>query len=148
MISRLEWIDLIPHRGAMALIDRVVDFDAQCIRAESDNHRASNHPLRRDGRLSAVHLCEYGAQAMAVHGALLARSTNQHARPGLLIALRGVDLRVARIDDLSGSLVIRAERIHSDDAAWLYHFRIDHGDAQLTEGQALVKLDAAERDST
>jgi predicted hotdog family 3-hydroxylacyl-ACP dehydratase len=144
MIARQDWIDLIPHRGRMALIDRVVGFDAKGIRAESDNHRSPAHPLRHADRLSAVHLCEYGAQAMAVHGALLARSTGQRAQPGVLIALRTVDLRVARIDDLPGPLDILAERVHSDEATWLYRFRIVHDEKSLAEGQAMVKLDVAE----
>ena len=56
----------------------------------------------RPGVLRALHLCEYGAQAMAAHGGLLARDTGGGAKAGMLVALRGVALHVARIDHLLG----------------------------------------------
>ena len=70
MIVRHDIEAIIPHKGAMCLWDEVVDWDAQCIRLRSSGHRHAAHPLRSDGCLRAVHLCEYGAQAMAVHGGL------------------------------------------------------------------------------
>lgn len=144
MLTRTDWIDLVPHRGRMALIDRVLGYDGERIHAQSDNHRAADHPLRRGGRLGAVHLCEYGAQAMAVHGALVARAAGGLAHPGLLVALRAVDVRAARLDDLPGPLDIHAERIQADAAAWLYRFEVRHGGAMLAGGQAMVKLDPRE----
>lgn len=141
MLERDSWAGLIPHQGAMALIDRVIDCTDDAILAESDNHRDRGHPLRRDGCVHAVHLCEYGAQAMAVHGALLARQAGGRARPGLLVALRGVDLHVDRIDDLAGPLRIEARREHADAGAWLYRFRIEHDAVLLAAGQAMVMLE-------
>jgi predicted hotdog family 3-hydroxylacyl-ACP dehydratase len=139
--ERSEWIDLIPHAGAMALIDEVVEVEPDRVLARSDNHRAAGHPLRRAGRLHAIHLCEYGAQAMAVHGALVARAAGGRARPGLLVALRAVELRVARIDLLPGPLLIDARRDHADAGAWLYRFEVRHGDDTLARGQAMVMLE-------
>jgi predicted hotdog family 3-hydroxylacyl-ACP dehydratase len=140
-LERSAWIDLIPHAGAMALIDAVVEVDPDRILARSDNHRAADHPLRRDGRLHAIHLCEYGAQAMAVHGALVARAAGGRARPGLLVALRAVDLAVGHIDLLPGPLLIDARREHADAGAWLYRFEVSHGGATLARGQAMVMLE-------
>lgn len=140
-IDRSTWAERIPHRGRMALIERVLDHDADGIVAESDGHRAPDHPLRREGRLHAVHLCEYGAQAMAVHGALLALDSGAAARPGLLVALRDVELRVARIDDLAAALRIEARREHADAAAWLYRFEIRHYGETIAVGRAMVMLE-------
>jgi predicted hotdog family 3-hydroxylacyl-ACP dehydratase len=80
------------------------------------------------GQLRAVHLCEYGAQAMAVHGGLRARGSGGLAKPGLLVALRAVELHVARIDDLPGALECSADMLADGDTGWQYAFRIRHGE--------------------
>ncbi len=139
MLERDAWRGRIPHAGRMALIDRVLRFDADSVDAESDNHRDIDHPLRRDGRLHGLHLCEYGAQAMAVHGALC--DGEGPARPGMLVALREVSVHVERIDDLAGCLHIHARREHADARAWLYRFAIHHRERCLAEGHAMVVLD-------
>jgi predicted hotdog family 3-hydroxylacyl-ACP dehydratase len=141
VLERGDWAGLIPHAGAMALVDAVLEFDQDRILARSDNHRGAGHPLRRGGQLHAIHLCEYGAQAMAVHGALVARAGGGRARPGLLVALRAVDLRVGRIDLLPGPLLIQARREHADAGAWLYRFEVSHGSDTLACGQAMVMLE-------
>lgn len=133
---------LVPHKGAMCLWDEVVVWDAQHIRLRALRHRDAAHPLRSEGRLRAVHLCEYGAQAMAVHGGLRARETGGIAKPGLLVALRGVALHVARIDDLTGALDGEAEVLIDGDGGWQYAFRILHADTLLAEGRAAVMLQA------
>ncbi len=139
MLEREHWIGRIPHAGAMALIERVLHFDADHIEAECDNHRDPDHPLRRDGRLHGVHLCEYGAQLMAVHGALCAGG--EPGRPGMLVALREVSLHVDRIDGLAGCLRVGAQREHADAQAWLYRFVIHHQQQCLALGRAMVVLE-------
>ncbi|MFT4247247.1 MAG: hypothetical protein QM581_04290 [Pseudomonas sp.] len=140
MLGRERILALVPHAGAMCLWDEVRAWDAQRIVLAARNHRDLAHPLRRDGRLSAVHLCEYGAQAMAVHGGLLAQDAGRPPRPGLLVSLRGVDLHVARIDDLDGELVGHAEPLVVGEASQQYAFRILHRDRLLAEGRAAVIL--------
>src|SRR3954454_13501231 len=108
-IGRAEILTLVPHQGAMCLWDEVRGWDARTIHVDAHNHRDPGHPVRAHGRLRAIHLCEYGAHAMAVHGGLLARDAGGIAKPGLLVALRGVELHVARIDELPGALECNAE---------------------------------------
>lgn len=144
MLEPSRWASLIPHQGRMALIDAVDHCDGDRIVARSDNHRAPDHPLRSHGRLHAVHLCEYGAQSMAVHGALVAREAGGVARPGLLVALRAVELHVERFDDLHGPLVIEAVREHADADAWRYRFTVRHADIVLACGSAMVMLERSE----
>lgn len=139
-VGRDVILSLVPHQGAMCLWDAVEAWDAQRIVLRAGNHRDPTHPLRTQGKLRAVHLCEYGAQAMAVHGGLLARAGGGRARPGLLVALRGVELHVDRIDDLPGDLVGTAEVIAAGDHSWQYGFRIVHGTQRLAEGRAAVVL--------
>jgi predicted hotdog family 3-hydroxylacyl-ACP dehydratase len=140
MIDRDTLLTLIPHQGAMCLWDEVIEWDAQRIRLRTHNHRDPSHPLRSDDRLRAVHLCEYGAQAMAVHGGLRARDGGGAARPGMLVALRGVALHVAHIDDLSGALEGEAEVLIEAEDSQQYAFRILHAGALLAEGRAAVML--------
>jgi predicted hotdog family 3-hydroxylacyl-ACP dehydratase len=108
------------------------------LRARS--HRDPAHPLRDDGDvgLRGLHLCEYGAQAMAVHGGLRARAAGGRAAPGLLVALRGVDVRCARIEDLDGPLEGEAELLVDGDNGWQYVFRVSHAGTLLAEGRAAV----------
>src|SRR5215212_1866660 len=94
MLGREAIAALIPHQGAMCLLDRVVDWDKDHVVLATATHRSAENPLRLDGRLRAVHLCEYGAQAMAVHGGLVARAQGQAARPGWLVSLREVKLNI------------------------------------------------------
>ena len=139
MIGRDAILALVPHQGAMCLWDEVLAWDAGKIRLRARNHHDPAHPLRgADGRLRAVHLCEYGAQAMAVHGGLRAQAAGDVARPGLLVALRAVELHVARIDDLPGALECEASVLIDSDAGWQYAFRIRHAGALLAEGRAAV----------
>ena len=140
MIDRAGILALVPHQGAMCLWDEVVAWDAQSIRLRSTTHRDPHHPLRRAGRLHAVHLCEYGAQAMAVHGGVLAREQGVRAGAGFLVALRGVALHVARIDDLPGPLEGEAQAVMLGDTGQQYAFRIHHAGVLLAEGRAAVLL--------
>ncbi len=142
MLARADIEALIPHKHAMCLWDEVLDWDAQRIRLRALNHRDASHPLRSDGRLRALHLCEYGAQAMAVHGGLLAREAGGAVRPGMLVALRDVRLHVARIDDLPGALEGEAELLAAGDSSQQYAFRIVHEGRVLAEGRATVMLGA------
>lgn len=139
-LAKAQWADLIPHKGAMCLLDAVESWDAVSIHATSESHRSLDNPLRSDDRLRALHLCEYGAQTMAVHGALLAQSNQDAARPGYLVALRAVNLQIDRIDDLSGPLDIHAECLLSDQTAWQYAFRVAHAGRTLASGRATVML--------
>ncbi len=144
MIDRAAILSLIPHQGAMCLWDEVLAWDARTIQLRAHNHRDPAHPLRTGDRLRAVHLCEYGAQAMAVHGGLRAREAGGAAKPGLLVALRGIELHVARIDDLPGPLDCLAEVLIDSESGWQYAFRIHHGDTLLAEGRAAVMLQAGD----
>lgn len=124
----------------MCLWDEVVAWDAQSIRLLARSHTDRDHPLRSGGRLRALHLCEYGAQAMAVHGGLRAREAGGRAKPGMLVALRGVQLHIARIDDLPHPLECEAEVLVEGADSQQYAFRIHHAGALLVEGRAAVML--------
>jgi predicted hotdog family 3-hydroxylacyl-ACP dehydratase len=133
-------LSLIPHQGSMCLHDEVLDWQPAALRLRSSGHRAPDHPLRSGGQLRAVHLCEYGAQAMAVHGGLLALQSGQRAAPGFLVALREVQLHCARIDLLPSDLITSAERLLDSGTSWQYAFEVHHDGQLLASGRAAVLL--------
>src|SRR5689334_24622833 len=114
MIAKELLRSMIPHTGAMCLLDAVEEWTAERIRCTAHTHRSPEHPLRLQHRLSALHLIEYAAQAIAVHGALLAQgaaaSGAAAAQAGFLGAVRDVKLHADRIDTLNSALSVAAER--------------------------------------
>jgi predicted hotdog family 3-hydroxylacyl-ACP dehydratase len=133
MISRL-----IPHQGSMSLLDRVARWDGTSIDALADSHRSAANPLRTHGQLRAVHLCEYGAQAAALHGGLVAQAAGGTAAPGYLVSLRDIALACRRIDDLAGDLAIHAELLLQDSSSWQYLFAASHEGAKLASGRLAI----------
>lgn len=139
MLPKTDWASLIPHAGTMCLLDAVQAWDASTIHAISTGHVRIDHPLRGTQGLHAVHLAEYGAQAMAVHGALLARARGiEGVRPGRLVSLRDVRLFEEYIDWLDGHLDVHAECLYADDGGAQYAFHIEHRGRLLASGRAAV----------
>ncbi|WP_257386487.1 phosphotransferase [Tahibacter caeni] len=143
MLDKSQWSALIPHQGTMCLLDTVVDWNGERIHARSASHARGDNPLRQDGRLRSLHLCEYGAQAMAVHGGLLARAAGGRAAPGLLVSLRDVELSRAYVDDLAGELDVHAERLLAGEQSWQYAFRVEHAGVLIARGRAAVMVQPA-----
>ena len=125
----------------MCLLDRVVDWSETTISCSAISHLDPANPLRAAGRLGAANGVEYAAQAMAVHGSLLALAGDQ-PRQGYLTSVRSVQLHVARLNDLRGELSVQAERLSGDDNNILYQFSLSHAGRCLLEGRAAVVLDA------
>ena len=128
----------------MCLLDVVCEWSENAITCRTISHRNPANPLRGNDRLGAANGIEYAAQAMAIHGALLANADDQ-PRQGYLTSVRNVSLHVARLDDLPGALDVRAERLSGDANNILYQFSLNHEGRCLLEGRAAVVLDAAAR---
>lgn len=144
MILDHDWISRhIPHQGRMCLLDGVEAWDPQHIRCRASSHRAADNPLRADGRLAAACGIEYAAQAMAVHGALLAAGS-RGARVGYLVSVRGTRLRVPRLDDIAADLLVEASCISGNDNQVLYQFTVKAADRLLLDGRAAIVIDAGE----
>lgn len=139
-IDQPRLASLIPHQGGMCLLDRIIEWNADRIVLESGTHRSASHPLRVEGRLRAVHLCEYGAQAMAVHGALRAEASGASPAPGMLVSLRQVRFSRDYIEDLPDKLVIEAHCLQSSESTLQYGFRVLHAGELIAEGRAAVML--------
>lgn len=122
----------------MVLLDRVLDWDADSLQAETGSHRDAGNVLRAGGRLSVVHLIEYGAQAMAIHGGLRAQAHGETPRPGLLAGVRDVEWFVERIDDIERPLRIQVQRLFGNDSGWMYQFEAFAGSQRLAHGRLSV----------
>ena len=144
MLAKTDWAHLIPHQGAMSLLDAVLSWDDTHIHAVSESHALAEHPLRDASGLHAVHLAEYGAQAMAVHGALLARARGvDHARPGRLVSLRDIMLAVEYVDPSHGRLDVHAECLFADERGAQYAFKVEQCAQLLASGRtAVMHMDA------
>jgi len=81
-----------------------------------------------------------------VHGALRERDAGGSARPGFLVALRDVNLHVARIDDVQGKLEVHVECLIAMTDSLQYAFRVEHRGVLLASGRAAVMLRDAEED--
>ena len=140
-LDRAAIAALIPHAGAMCLLDRVERWDETRIRCASRSHLDEANPLRAGGQLPAVCGIEYAAQAMAVHGGLT-RGERERPRAGYLASVRDVTCSRERLDDLDGELVVEAERMMGDGDRVIYGFRLWVGGTEVLTGRAAVVLEA------
>ncbi|MES2532639.1 MAG: hydroxymyristoyl-ACP dehydratase [Pseudomonadota bacterium] len=130
----------IPHAGDMCLLDGLVSWDADAIHCIATSHRFPGNPLRVAAGLLSPAAIEYAAQAMALHGGLLA-TDGEPPSAGFLASARNVRFGVARLDDIDGALQVRARRLSGDARQVLYEFDLsDERGAPLAAGRAVVVL--------
>ena len=86
----------IPHSGSMCLLERLESWDADAIHCSTTTHAQDDNPLRTESGLLAPNAIEYAAQAMALHGGLLAAEGSTPSA-GFLASARNVKLAVARL---------------------------------------------------
>lgn len=143
-LDRAAIAALIPHSGAMSLLDRLDRWSDSHVVCTATNHRDAAHPLRSASGLQSCTAIEYAAQAMAVHGALTAQAAGRGASPGYLASVRAVRLETARLDDLPPAcpdeLTIEAERQAGDGERIVYAFTVSHDGRAIASGRAAVVL--------
>ena len=128
---------LIPHAGAMCLLDTVEEHDAQGIVCTTRAHVSPTNPLRRDGRLSSVHAIEFAAQATAVHGALN-MPPHSPPQPGMLVSVRRCELHCESLDAHAGALVISARRLAGGAELSMYDFTVASQEGCLVSGRLSI----------
>ena len=142
MLDRRRIAALIPHQGAMCLLDSVSSWGERDILCGSRTHLDKLNPLRRNGRLGAVCGVEYGLQAAALHGALC---DGAKPTPGYLAALRDVSIGASRLDDPAfGTLAISAALELREAAGLIYGFLVaSEAGEPLVSGRATIMLTGA-----
>jgi predicted hotdog family 3-hydroxylacyl-ACP dehydratase len=138
-LDRAAIAALLPHQGAMCLLDGVLEHDEAHIVCISSRHRDPAHPLAADGRLSPVVAIELAAQAMALHGAL-AGGGAAGTMHGRLARVRDCVLECDRMDVLTAPLVVEAVRIAGGARALSYRFSVRAGRDGVASGTVLVAL--------
>jgi len=144
LIGHEELCGLIPHDGSMCLLATVEEWDDKRIVCTASSHRDGDNPLRSNGQLSAINGVEYAAQAMAVHGGLLARERGETNPPGFLAALRDVALHVERLDSIEAPLRVEAEELMRSGGSFIYQFKVEANDEPLLDGRLTVMVQEAE----
>ena len=140
LIDRDVLCSLIPHSGSMCLLDDVLEWNDETILCETRSHLLPDNPLRCEQGLSAIQGIEYGAQAMAVHGGLLAQREGKEISQGFLVAARNIDISIEWLDKIDGPLIVRARMIMHDDKHSIYEFELSANAQVLVKGRTTVMM--------
>jgi predicted hotdog family 3-hydroxylacyl-ACP dehydratase len=131
----VELAHLLPHKGSALMIERVVRWDADVIVAATALHRSPDNPLRRGNRLAAVHLMEFAAQVMAIHGGLRNAAEGRDPDPAMLVSARDLVLLCDYLEDLPGELEISARALLLNPGSWQYSFTVTHAGTVIATGR-------------
>ena len=130
MIAGAALRALLPHAGAMCLLEDVSDWSMQAISCSAASHLSPDNPLRRAGQLSPLCGAEYGLQAAAIHGAL--RDGGRAQPAGYLSGLTLSHIGVSRLDDPAlGRLRVEARIELADHRGLIYGFILRATDGLL-----------------
>jgi predicted hotdog family 3-hydroxylacyl-ACP dehydratase len=143
-LSRDELCRCVPHAGSMCLLNEVTRWDEGRIFARAINHNDIDNPLRHGDHLPALCAIEYAAQAMAIHGALMAKE-GAAPRIGFIGSVRDVRLNVEHLDGITAPLEIEAVKQLADENHSLYELRVSAAGIELMSGRAAVFLQSGEK---
>lgn len=130
---------LLLHAERMVLWQSVETWDDNHLTCRTSTHLDVRNPLRREGALSSIHLAEYGAQMMAIHGALLARkNTGAALAPGVLTTLKDFEMHISGIDNIAGALTGSARVLMASALGSIYEFLIDADNRCIASGRVSV----------
>lgn len=146
----------LPHAGRMCLLDLLESWDRDSITCIATSHRDADNPLRNSDRLHAVAGVEYAAQAMALHGNLIAATDAPSAmddgsagnagavpRPpsiGYLASVRDLKLDLEDLGAVAEDLLVTARRLSGDTSGFIYEFEIRAGAHTVMSGRLTAKL--------
>ena len=136
MIPTLPIDRMLPHAGAMVLIDEIVYADPMRIECATHAHRSAGFPLALDGRVSSLCAIEMAAQAMALHAAVA--DPRHQVRIGRLASVSDVEVLHDGLDDKLDTLRVEAFLEHASAAGSAYRFSVASGATVLIRGRALV----------
>ncbi|WP_428088047.1 3-hydroxylacyl-ACP dehydratase [Candidatus Thioglobus sp.] len=139
MFKNIELCELIPHSGKMCLIDCVKEWDDESIICTTRTHQNHDNPLLSGSTLPVSALIEYAAQAMAIHGALIAKELGEKMQTGYLAALKNVNFyNYLEIHKISSPLTIKVTKKFSSKGNMIYDFVVTSETDNLISGRATV----------
>ncbi len=122
----------------MCLLDRVLTWNEKTIHCSSLSHTREDNPLLNNKLISSVHAVEYGAQAMAVHGGLLARESGQAIGSGYLVSMRNIKLNCKVLNDMLDEIDIFAAQLINNSGNLVYDFEVKNKQKSLVSGRVTV----------
>ncbi len=130
---------LIPHSGGMCLLEKIISYSSEEMICQTTSHLSDKNPLKENGSLSKMHLIEYGAQAVAVHGGLIEKIFSSDAEPklGYIAVLKSI--KWGGGDFQTPLLEGKALLITENEASKLYEFEVRDAEQQsVCTGRVMV----------
>ena len=127
---------LVPHRGGMLWLDRVLHVDEDLVVAEAVVR--DDHPLLADDAIPAFAGLEYMAQAIAAWAGARALARGEPARPGFLLGTRRF---LASVDTLPLGTPLRIEarrELFGDNGVGLFACVLSTGGTELATANVSV----------
>ena len=148
MLEKHQIEALLPHQGAMFLLERAINYDRDQITCSTRSHLNPDNPLRHADCLPAHVAIEYAAQAAGIHGGLLNRDLfpDAPAQMGYLAVISNAQWHVPRLDDLSEELIIHARRTAVTPGGRAYQVRIEHRGDVIMSANLIIALEVSARD--
>lgn len=136
LMDRAQISRLIPHGESMCMLDEIMSWDESRIHGRSNNFAVSSNPLFENGELDTVLLIEYGAQAAAVHAALI-QSQLGETRPAYIGAVKDIELFISIVDN-STTLEIHACCLLASRNGAIYELEARQSETLLLRGRLIL----------
>jgi predicted hotdog family 3-hydroxylacyl-ACP dehydratase len=104
--------ELLPHAGAMVLLDEVVEHAEERLVARVRLHAGS--VFAEGGRIPALVAIEYMAQAIGAYAGMRARAAGEPVRIGYLLGTRDLALELDAFD-AGDELLVEARHVWGDE---------------------------------
>jgi len=130
LIGKAEIEQMIPHGRQMCLLDEVIKWNQHKITCDTRSHRNPSNPLMKHGQLGGMMLVEYGAQAAAIHVALLQKGFSS-PQPAYLGAIKQLALYTRFIDKIEDSLTVEADCLWHNMKGAIYSVQVKAADQLL-----------------
>lgn len=130
--------ELVPHSGAMVLLDRVLSADAENLCAEVTIHAGSvfyDAPSAGVGSWVGI---EYMAQAIAAHAGYLARLAGAPVKIGFLLGARRYEAQLPLFVDGSVLHVHVQQALQGENGLGAFECRIEMAGAVLAQATITV----------
>ena len=130
--------ELVPHSGAMVLLDRVLSADAENLCAEVTIHAGSvfyDAPSAGVGSWVGI---EYMAQAIAAHAGYLARLAGAPVKIGFLLGARRYEAQLPLFVDGSVLQVHEQQALQGENGLGAFECRIEMAGAVLAQATITV----------
>ena len=146
-----EVSNLIPHKNRMMLLDSVDCWDENSITCSAISHLKADNPLRVNGKLSYIHTIEYGAQAAAIHLAIITIALGKPMsgytsiapiKSAYLAITRNFSIEQGFLDDHPGSkLCLKSELLSVGPRIYQYKVTASINKQTVAEGTVSLVTD-------